>query len=346
MIIDYNMTRDYCSDWNVIDAIREMVQNAIDSDKPYTCDILPETNLLTVVTKGVTLPMSVFAMGHSIKKPGSIGGYGEGFKLGMMILTRLGLEPTISTGKYFITGAFLEHEVTGLESFCLHFDRLECQTTSTTFACNLDGIDIDELKDKVTQFADNPLPKVDDVAILYTRPGKIYVNGLYVCEEEKLTFGYNFSPDRIKLNRDRNMVSGVEAQLGIYFAESGNAETLLTLIENEARDVSYLYLYLYKNPKLKAELARLFHNKYGEGATIGKPGTSYYGGTGGHISLGSTGYATMKACGVKPGAEVVDPDSPLGLLTTFVADNKKHMRSKAVQNCKTLLNQAKAWRSK
>jgi hypothetical protein len=54
----------------------------------------------------------------------------------------------------------------------------------------------------------------------------------------------------------------------------------------------------------------------------------------------------MKACGVKPGAEVVDPGSPLGLLTTFVADNKKHMRSKAVQNCKTLLNQAKAWRSK
>ena len=345
MLIDYNMTRDYCASWTAIDAIREMVQNAIDSNKQYVCELDRDNGGLYVVTKDVALEPSMFAMGFSKKSGDSVGGYGEGFKLGMMILTRMGLKPSISTGSWYVTGAFVPNEFTQQETFCLHFDDQE-RTTDTVFRCDSANIDLDELMKKVTHFSEHPLPKVSDVGILYTKPGLIYVNGLYVCEEEKLTHGYNFSPSCIELNRDRNMVTGVEHQLGRYYSESGEASHVFTLIENEARDIAYLQYYLHHNTKLKAELARLFHNKYGEGATIGKPGTSYYGGSGHHVGYGTTAYSTMRACGVEPGAEVLDPGSPLGLLTAFVADNKKHMRSKAVQNSKTLLNQAKAWRNK
>ena len=36
MLIDYNMSKDYCADWTAIDAIREIVQNALDSGN--TCN--------------------------------------------------------------------------------------------------------------------------------------------------------------------------------------------------------------------------------------------------------------------------------------------------------------------
>ena len=192
MLIDYNMTRDYCSDWTAIDALREMVQNAIDSTRTFDCDC--DKHEIEVTTHGVTLTPKMFAMGYSLKSGTSIGGYGEGFKLGMMILTREGLNPVIYTGKYKVKGEFKVNEVTETETFCLVFTEQDKQETDTTFLCSPGSLDLEELKRKVTPFSERPLPEETTVGILYTRPGMIYVNGLFVCEEPKLVHGYNFSP--------------------------------------------------------------------------------------------------------------------------------------------------------
>ncbi len=346
-ILDYNMTRDYCSDWTPIEAWREIVQNCLDSNKKYECytDVADQhgEEFISATTICYNLPMSAFAMGQSAKaNSNSIGKYGEGMKLAMMILTREGLCPAIYTGNLKITGEFRENEITGLSSFCLVFEEVEHTFKDCTVMSKLGSINKELLKERVTPFADNPLPPPKAVDILMSKPGKLYVNGLYICEDSNLTFGYNFAPGHVTLNRDRNMVSGVESVLAKYYVKHGNAESIFNMLINGVHDVSYLYIYISDNVKLKAELVRLFFNKYGEGASIGAPGKSYfYSNT---VSLGASAYNALRTCGLKEPESIPNPESPQGQVTKFMEENKKHMRSKAVQGANRLVKLSKGWR--
>jgi hypothetical protein len=259
----------------------------------------------------------------------------------MLILTRDGLSPMIWSGNYSITGLFRINEITGVETFCLKFSVVD-YNANTAITCINKHIDIEELKRKVTPFSDNPLPTTKGVDILYTRPGDLYVNGLFVCNNKNLTYGYNFAPSKIKLNRDRNMVDGLESQLARYYVHSSNAETVFHLLENGAYDVSYVYIWLAENKKLKAELARLFFNKYGDGAKIGRPGSMHFGN---YVNCSGSSYEAYRVCGVQPAQEKPDPNAPIAILTSFLDANKKHMRRAALVSAKSLVNQAKAWKA-
>lgn len=343
MLIEYNFSRDYCSDWTAIEALREIVQNAMDKTNDYSCVI--NDKVIKITNDGGPLDPSVFSMGVSVKGHNSIGKYGEGFKIAMLVLTRLGHDPIIYTGDLAVTGIFGEHEFTGVETFKLDITKRERFVNGVEFICDIKDIDLAELKTKITPFDEQPLPKVrNKVEILYTRPGMLYVNGLFVCKDKDLSLGYNFAPDSITLNRDRNMVDGTIHQLAKYYGALGksHAETIFNLVENEARDVAWLSWNI-TNDDLRAELARLFYNKYGEGATI-KQTTGYYGGSSIGVSCSSNRYDTFRACGIQETVRKVDPTSPLGQMETFLANNKKRMRRDLRVAFEGLLVQAKAWK--
>ncbi len=341
MIIDYNMSRDYCSDWTAIHALREIVQNALDSDKDYDC--LASEQGINVLTNNVILSPQVFSMGVSQKNGSdSIGKYGEGFKIAMLVLTRLGLEPKIITGDYNVTGLFRKHEFTGIETFCLDIEERTVPIKDTQFVCLSEGIDLTELGNKVIPFVDKNMDLPSNIDIWQGRPGEIFVNGLFVAKED-LVFGYNFNPSKIKLNRDRDMVSGVHWQLAEYFANLGvkKAELIFDLIERDAPDIKDLSYRLYND--LKAELARLFYNRYGEGAKIARPGTSYIGSSRG-ISCSSSASSIYSKCGVKEAKKVIDVDAPNEVLNTWLEQNKKKLRRDVRDSLDTVITRAKGWR--
>lgn len=344
MIIDYNLSRDYCSDWGAIEALREIVQNALDSGNNYVCKLLPDR--VDVLSQGQELTPEVFSMGVSRKSDNAIGKYGEGFKLAMLVLTRMGLEPVIYTGSYEVRGLFKKHEFTGVDTFCLKLEALSKTRPKTVlFTCKLPDINLSELKTKLTPFSEKPLSKVrDKLEVLPTRPGMIYVNGLFVCKCKDLSLGYNFAPNYIELNRDRNMVNGVEYQLAKYYGslDKSDAKMVFNLVENEARDVAWLSWNI-SNKELKAELARLFYNKYGDGAEI-KQTTGYYGSSSSGISCSSSRYDVYRACDITEAKAKVDPKSPAGVLSAFLEANKKRMRRDLRVAFEQLTNQAKAWR--
>ena len=345
MNIDFNMTADYCKDWSAIDALREIVQNALDSNNPYECRITHDK--VTVTSRHMTLAPKDFSLGASTKHKGCIGKYGEGFKIAMLVLTREGLRPHIHSGFAKVQGAFYENDFTKQHTFNLIItEDHEDFADGVYFTCDSTNIDIGLLKERVTPFSEHPLPKVRNKAeILYTRPGKLYVNGLFVCEDSSLSLGYNFSPGSIELNRDRNMVDGLFPTLGKYYANlpDTHAETIFNLVENEASDVGYLQCYIPCNNELKAELARLFYNKYSDGATIAKPG-GYYCGSSGGVSMGHAARSVYRQCGVKDTVEAISPESPLGIINSFVTTNKKRMRRDLRTAFDVLANQAKAWK--
>lgn len=341
MIIDYNMSRDYCSDWGAIEALREIVQNAIDSNRDYECKINPYS--IEVATNGVTLPPQVFSMGVSDKGEDSIGKYGEGFKIAMLVLTRLGLDPVILTGTYRVEGLFREHEFTGIETFCLEITDNESIVNAIQFVCkNDESLDLEELYDKIPHFTDQIPDLPTNVDVWKSKPGSVYVNGLFVTKED-LVFGYNFAPRSIKLNRDRNMVDGVHWQLAEYFGglSSNNAEMVFYLVERDAPDVRDLQ-YMLSNPKLIAELSRLFYNKYGDGAQIAKAGTSYYGS--GAVSCSTRSAGVYSRCGIKEAQKVVDAEAPDQVLSEWMKANKKRLRRDVRNSLSTVITQSKGWR--
>lgn len=339
MLIDYNMSKEYCSDWSAIDAIREMVQNAIDSGCDYECKA--EQGYITVTTKGKALPLDTLMLGQSVKSEDAIGKYGEGYKIGMLVLTREGLLPNITTSGYNITGGFSINQF-NIETFKIQVAEFG-PCPNITFKCKWDGIDIEELKAKLPAFTGNNPDLPSNIDIWQNRPGEIFVNGLYVTKED-LVFGYNFAPNKIKLNRDRNMVDGVHWQLAKYFSELGvkYAETIFNLIERDAPDVRDLSYHLYDD-KLKAELARLFYNKYGDGAKIAKPGTTYYGGSS-NISVSSSASRVYSKCGVEEAKKVADPDAPDQVLTDWLNSNKKKLRRDVRNSLDSVITRSKGWR--
>ena len=342
MLIDYNMSKDYCSDWTAIDAIREKVQNALDSGKNYECDA--DEHEIDVITYGTTLTPQVFSMGVSQKDgKNTIGKYGEGFKIAMLVLTRLELNPVIFTGDLLVKGLFRKHEFTGIETFCLEINEEQSPTNDTQFICKSVGIDINELEAKVTPFAKKPMGIPSNIDIIQSRPGEVFVNGLYVAKED-LVFGYNFAPSKIELNRDRNMVNGVHWQLAEFYANLGvrHAETVFNLIERDAPDIRDLSYRLHDD-KMQAELARLFYNKYGDGAKIAKPGTTYYGGSS-NISVSSSASRVYSKCGVEEAKKVVDPDAPDVVLAKWLKSNRCAVRKDGRKSLEKIITRAKGWR--
>lgn len=341
MEIDYNMSKEYCSDWSPIDAIREMVQNAIDSGQEYRCEIV--SGMINVITYDKELPLRTLMLGESIKGQGAIGKYGEGYKIGMLVLTRNNHEPFIVNKNNYITGLFSLNSL-DVMTFKLNIDtELYSEDVNIQFSCKVGNIDIDELKRKIPAFTGTNPEIPNGIDIWQDRQGEIFVNGLFVAEDKKLVFGYNFSPNKIQLNRDRNMVNGVHWQLAYYYDSLGvnKADLTFDLIERDADDVRDLSYVLY-DKKLKAELARLFFNKYGEGATISKPGTTYIGGASG-ISCSSSASRAYKVCGIPETKKATDPEAPDQVLSAWMKRNKKKIRKDLKKDLDRLVIKAKGW---
>ena len=339
ILIDYNMSADYCSDWTAIDAIREMVQNAIDSGADFSCEILQNT--IRVTTYNRTLPLSSLMLGQSVKAEGSIGKYGEGYKIGMLVLTRDKLLPTITIKDYCI-GGLLSSNAFHISTFKLKIIESQNDVQDIVFECRIGDIDVEELAHKIPYFtADHP-EKPKTVDIWQDRPGEIYVNGLFVTKSD-LVFGYNFAPSNIELNRDRNMVGGIYWQLAIFYVSLGvsKAELIFNLVERDAPDVQDLS-YMLHSDELKAELVRLFYNKYGGGAKISKPGTSYFGGYG-VISTGHAASRVYEKCGIPEAKKVQDPLDPCAILSDWREQNKSKMRRDLKVSFDQIITRSKGW---
>jgi hypothetical protein len=200
----------------------------------------------------------------------------------------------------------------------------------------LPSFDIDCIKVKITPFGDYlGKPKTFEVLDI-AACGLIYVNGLYVCEDSSLVKSYNFSPDILTLNRDRNIVSDIEDTLSKAYAEKRDAEAIFNLIELGAKEVSYVDFYMDKT--LMVEIKQLFENKYGS-KNIVEQGSSLSG-----VSMGYHPYRIYKSCGISAAKPEPDPNTPFNVLSRFAHENKKFMRRDERNEFSKILAESKKWR--
>lgn len=106
---EITISPNYVSNWGIKEAIREILQNAIDGEtNGYEKIVDYNGDTLNITSLGVNLQAKDLILGCSSKddQDGMIGKYGEGFKLALVVLLRKGLNVEIQNGNKIWTPSF------------------------------------------------------------------------------------------------------------------------------------------------------------------------------------------------------------------------------------------------
>jgi hypothetical protein len=225
------MTEDYVSEWGQWEAVRELLQNSIDQSRSEGSEMIlkqPEGGLIVGTTNSKLEPKTLL-LGMSTKGAGDLGQFGEGYKLAMLVLVREGVSVKVYNDDVIWTPRLELDPDYGVRMLVID----ECPnppepTGNVVF--ELRGLDDGILANKY-------LP--DAPTIIPGGAGRVYVEGLYVCQVAGFEDGYNFGSKVLRLGRDRMMVStfDLQWQTGLLYAQR---DDLYDKLEDDAPEVKYV----------------------------------------------------------------------------------------------------------
>jgi hypothetical protein len=285
-MITYPISSKYLSHWSIYDAIREFIQNALDSDyllkeKTLLITYDYESQVLKIINKGI-LTKNTLLLGTGSKSENKelIGNYGEGYKLGALVLTRNKKEVKINSGDgiLYLPSVFFDEdfqeEIFGIDELPL---IKESDAKIEITIINITKDEYEEIINKCLYFQTYDKIEFEDDEILTDNKykGCIFVKGLYVCTINNLEYGYNFTPGHITLNRDRNIASNFEVTWRSSNIWNNYANTVVEdevkfapfvdLLEKDAIDIQYSDA-VYE--KVRDQVYLLFRQKYGNNIPI------------------------------------------------------------------------------
>lgn len=253
---ELTITPDYANDWTLIDGVRELFQNALDQqemgeDSQMYVDYSPEEECLRIGNANSKLEIQSLLFGESTKRDNekAIGQFGEGYKIATLVLLRCG------KGIKFYNHAkdevweprFVNSRVYQ-KKILTFFINKEAKSNRTDLMTVITGItprEYERIVESNLHLQDIESVYENDFGyILRDRKnaGKVYVNGLFVCDYTQYTYGYDFKPAHLKLGRDRKLVSDWDLQwLSSKMWRAAPIEALpelKNLIESEAADAS------------------------------------------------------------------------------------------------------------
>lgn len=283
---ELTLTERYASNWGVQEALRELFQNAIDQEiqvEGNTMDIRYEDNFnkLYISNKSSILSKKSLLLGYTSKSDddNTIGMFGEGYKLALLVLNRLGKKVTIYNygAKEIWTSKFVKSRRYEGEKILTIFVETEAvwkKVPNANLTIKIEGISKEEYEELVSRTLmlqedlGETLKSSEYGTILLdeTQQGKIYVNGLYVNTIKELTYGYNIKPNYLRIGRDRDLVSDFDIiSTTSKMWEEHNTDELQNLIKNGCKDVSYLE-HIFVNDEIKESTYQTFTKEYGENA--------------------------------------------------------------------------------
>lgn len=268
---ELSLTRNYVSRWGMVHAVRELIQNALDSDSPFVYEFAQETGsdtwTLSLVSEFTTLAPQTLLLGATSKSESqdSIGSFGEGYKIALLVLTRLGHDVEIRNGSLLWRPRFRHNAKFGEELLVIDETPLPNKLNKgLTFAVHgLSDADVTEIRSSCLKMMDSVGQVIDTAQgrILLEHPGSLYVGSLFVCKTD-FKFGYDVPPKMLKLERDRQTVDGFDLKMltkEIWFSTE-QWDRIAQMIADEIPDVEYAE---YGSPEMvKDACFRLFSAKH------------------------------------------------------------------------------------
>lgn len=243
-VYELPLSRDYVSKWGVVEAVRELLQNAIDSSSPF--DVAQVGSIMLIKSSGVRLDPSTLVLGRTSKAEDadSIGQFGEGYKLAMLVLTREGISVNLANNDVVWAPEFRKSSQFGIETLHIVETKMDKADRIDGIAFAIIGLSGDD-QEAIKASCLHMQPTIADAIetsygrILPSHPGKLFVGGLFVCKTD-LDFGYDFNAGEIELERDRQTVGGFELKWKTkdVWTATGDYDTIAAMLERDSPDVS------------------------------------------------------------------------------------------------------------
>lgn len=360
-VYELPINRNYVQHWGMAEGVREIIQNALDSDSPFEWEVqkaaTTETYTLLIRSKNARLEPNTLLLGTTSKADNkdAIGSFGEGYKIAMLVLSRLGYTTTVYNHDMIWTPEFRQSRKFESEILCVISKNNTLHNEGVTF--KIEGLseeDVKEIKDSCLymQKSIGAVKTTSHGLILLERPGKLFVGGLLICDTE-LKYGYDIKPEFISLERDRQTVANFDLKWAVknMWFETDNPNEIAELIEEGIPDLEYAE---HGSPELVKEACyELFVKRHGEGALVatshkemeemvkeGLTKTVYVGG-----SSYSSNIKNSKSYS-EASKKVQEVLSVTAELKKWLGLNKKHMRRHAIVNFQELIEKSSNWRIK
>ena len=221
--IKLTMAKTYVSDWGFWEAIRELAQNALDhKDKTgenISVGYHKPTKKLLITSANCKLSLSSLVLGVSDKTDDTSarGQFGEGYKLALLVLVRLGLDVKVYNQDEVWIPSF-EHD-DELDTDLLTIKVYPKETTSKNVVFSIGGSTremADKIKNRLIIHRDKAVGFKTAFGTILTEErfkGKIFAGGLYICTPElELEHGFDFNPEHVTLGRDRGLIDSFNVQ--------------------------------------------------------------------------------------------------------------------------------------
>lgn len=351
-VYELPMSRDYVRHWGLSEAVRELLQNALDSDSPF--EYAFEDDALTITSRFSTLEAKTLVLGATSKadKSDKIGSFGEGYKLALLVLAREGKRVAVRNGSKLWTPCFLHSPQYGAEVFCIEEAESGLESCGVQFI--IAGLSEEE-QEAIRATCLLMQPAMADVIgtrfghILPSRPGKLYVGGLFVCDTG-LQFGYDVKPEYLRLERDRQTVSGFELkwQAKEMWLDTKRFEQIAEMLEGKVPDLEYIE---HGCPELLKEACYRQFRKNNPGAVAVKSQEEMQRmvakGMTKTVYVSPTYHAavTTSKSYVSEMAKAIRVKSPREALEEWLQEHQREMRLPVRIAFKTLLAEAEKWRA-
>ena len=264
---ELSLVKSYVQEWTAEDAIREIIQNAIDEsnrveDNAMSVEYDPEEKTLIISNKKSVLTHDTLLLGNTSKATDDnmIGKFGEGYKLGILVLTRenhpvviqnYGLKETWKAR--FVNSRRWKDEVLTIFTDKSQIWNKPPHNNLSFVINNVDQDMYNEvvkktlfLKDIYTgEYVEDNYAKTSYGNILFeeSEKGRVYVNGLFVITLEDLKYGYDIKARYIEIGRDRNLIDSYKitkyTTLMWMYIQDDFKDEIFELAYSEALDFSY-----------------------------------------------------------------------------------------------------------
>jgi hypothetical protein len=205
---------EYVRDWNIPMAIRELLQNLLDTKKEFGASGAARYNKKQGIAElrddGPGLELRHLALGISEKGAASVGQFGEGLKLALLLFARENRFIEVRSKDYRLTPLIKESEF-GTETLFFEVEELGSYVQGTIIRFRCSQEELNEGKSYFpTEFKVSSEHRVSWVLKdkISLPGGRVFVNGSLVTTLENALFSYHLWGEKAKgiSNRDRTIV--------------------------------------------------------------------------------------------------------------------------------------------
>ncbi|AGH32132.1 hypothetical protein VPHG_00065 [Vibrio phage 11895-B1] len=270
-ILPTSLTRGYISRWTVSDAVRELIQNALDigdyNFETTTCSI-------TIESFGGTIDIKNLLLGQGTKTNDSskLGGFSEGLLLALLICARDNVDIEFINGDKTWKPIFDYNGDFGCECLYIEEDDADDVHDGVKITLNLDSSTVSDIVDRTLHLQDEyekHETAYGEILLNEEHSGKIFVGGLFISRFDS-KYGFNFHPEDFPLDRDRKSlqpfdikwrVKDMWAEVAVD-ADEDTADDIVDSIVKRDDSFEHTYEHSLQTESVIKSAEKLYNNKY------------------------------------------------------------------------------------